>query len=270
MNSVYAKACELEHSGIPFVMVTMLSHRGHAPQDPGAKAIVTKVGLEAGTVGGGKVEAKAIAHAQSLLNNDAIDESELITEQKWNLQKDVGMTCGGEVEFLFEISTTQNWQIVVYGAGHVAQALVPVLLNLNCKVYCIDQRQDWLDRLPSAGAKLEKICAPVLESTLSQLPRKAFYVLMTQGHSTDYPILEKMLKDFLPPYVGVLGSPVKSKKVRAELKDAGVAPESIDALCCPMGLPLGTNEPAEMAISITAQLLERRAEVFNEEKWRKS
>jgi len=266
--SFYTKAQEMESMGQAFVVVTMLGHRGHAPQDTGAKAIVSQEGLEFGTVGGGKVEAKAIVMAKELLAKTSLSEEEKIFQVKWNLQHDVGMTCGGEVEFLFEVSSTPRWRIVVFGAGHISQALVPLLLSLDCHVTCVDTRSEWLDKLPAASGKLTKIQNTDMPSLISSLPQDSFYVLMTQGHAMDLPLLKKILSSFLPPYIGVIGSKVKAIKVRNELKSEGIKPEWIEALHCPMGNPIGTNEPAEIAISIAAQLLERRGIVFDEEKWK--
>ena len=270
--SIFAKAHDLESTGISFVVVTMLAHRGHAPQDPGAKAIVGVDGLIEGTVGGGKVEAKAILFAQDILKKETLLESEKVIQQKWNLQSDVGMSCGGEVEFLFEVSSGSNWRVVVFGAGHVAQAFIPLLLTMNCHVTCVDQRQEWLDRLPAEFSKLKKICredlASVANELADELPKNTFYVSMTQGHAMDFPVLQKILSKVLPPFVGVLGSPIKSKKIRKELLESGVPAERTQALHCPVGLPVGANEPSEIAISIAAQLLQVRAEVFDEEKWK--
>ena len=77
----------------PLVVVTVVDTAGSVPQDRGAKMIVTSEGLRFGTVGGGKVETKAIADAQAMLRGESAE---------WSLNKDVGMTCGGIVKLYFE------------------------------------------------------------------------------------------------------------------------------------------------------------------------
>lgn len=251
------KLSSLLKTSTPFVTITLLSIRGSAPQIVGAKAIVTASGIESGTIGGGKIEANAIRHAQSLLGRDDGKTSELV---KWNLQTDVGMTCGGEVQLFFEIHRDSDWPIAVFGAGHVSQTLIPILLQLHCKVTCIDSRREWLDKLPS-HPKLVALCVAEPASEVSALSEKTFFLLMSKGHSTDLPVLTEILRSRDAPYVGVIGSVQKAKVMRRELALEGIGPDKCNSFHCPVGLPLGNNTPAEIAISVIAQLIQKRDEV---------
>ncbi len=241
-------------AGTPFVTVTMVDMRGSAPQIQGAKAIITADGIIEGTVGGGKVEARAIRFAQDLL---AVNDGRSCHLETWNLQTDVGMTCGGEVRFFFEVFLSSDWKIAVFGAGHIAQAMIPILLNMNCRVTCLDQRPEWLSRI-SEHPKLTKICTQQLKDEVSKLDPRSFFVLMTQGHGTDLPVLAEILQTIEPPYVGVLGSLQKAKVLRRDLQELGVAAERIASFFCPMGVPMGNNTPPEIAISIVSQLIQER------------
>lgn len=245
---------ELLQKGQPFVTVTLVDMRGSAPQIQGAKAIITDEGIVEGTVGGGKVEARAIEYAKNLLLGESGRSCEFVT---WNLQTDVGMTCGGEVKFFFETCLCCDWRIAVFGAGHIAQALVPMLLNMNCRVTCLDQRPEWLSKI-SDHAKLTKRCTQELRSEVKNLDPRGFIVLMTQGHSTDLPVLAEVLQTMDPPYLGVLGSLQKAKVLRRDLAGMGISTEKLDSYFCPMGLPLGNNTPPEIAISIVSQLIQER------------
>src|SRR5881409_1013354 len=118
---------------VPLVAVTVVDTMGSVPQDRGAKMIVTANGLRFGTVGGGKVETKAIAEAQKMLGGEIAENTRFV---QWNLAKDVGMTCGGVVKLYFESHNAGRWQIWVFGAGHTAQALVDLLIHLDCHVTC--------------------------------------------------------------------------------------------------------------------------------------
>lgn len=257
MSTHFEIARQLELAGLDFVVVTLLAGRGHIPQDVGAKAIVTSDGLRSGTVGGGKVEARAIAHARVLLESRS-SAPESVT---WNLQKDIGMTCGGEVTYLFEAHLQKSWRVRIFGAGHVAQALIRVLAEAPVALTCIDPRAEWMAKLPHSQANLEAVLvespASWVESTALQADE--FFVVLTQGHATDVPVLEQLFRKFPEPrYIGVIGSETKGVRIRAELKSRGVTEESLALLRVPIGLDIGSNHPAEIAISIAAELLQVR------------
>jgi xanthine dehydrogenase accessory factor len=78
---------------------------------------------------------------------------------------------------------------------------------------------------------------------------------MTMGHATDRPILRRALTERAFPFIGVIGSDAKAAILRGELAGDGVTPEQAAKFQCPIGLPIGTNHPHEIAISIAAQLL---------------
>ena len=256
-------AHELKSSGVSFAVVTLITIRGHAPQDEGAKMIITPQGRHWGTVGGGKVESQAIEHARTLVAKKVMDpQPQLLI---WNLQRDVGMTCGGEVTFLFEVFHEDALKIVIFGAGHVGQALVRALEPIECHVTCIDPREDWIARLPQSSAKLKAIHVTEPMDQLAQyekhgsLDENSFFYVMTQGHATDLPVAAALMHKYPDaPYFGVIGSQVKALKLRSDLKERGLSDEAIARFHCPLGLPFGTNRPGEIAISIIAELLQIR------------
>ncbi|MCU0750716.1 MAG: xanthine dehydrogenase accessory protein XdhC [Akkermansiaceae bacterium] len=248
--TILEQAAELDRAGLPFAMVTLVESLGSAPQDAGARMIVTPNGLHAGTVGGGKVEAKAIAHAMEMLSKRS-DQPELVN---WTLKGDVGMTCGGSVKFFFETHHAHVWRIVIFGAGHVTQALVPVLLPLKCYLTVFDTRADWLEKLPAAR-NLSVMASDCLADEVDALPDDIFLICMTQGHSTDLPVIARALTRKQFPYIGVIGSKAKAAVLKKELQQAGVPEERAGDFHCPIGLDFGNNDPNEIALSIAAQLL---------------
>jgi len=235
-----------------FVVVTLVKKIGAAPQEIGAKAIVTRQGLEYGTVGGGKVEKRAIEQARQMLESNSS-----CAFYDWNLQKDIGMTCGGVVSFFLErYSAVNPFCLVIFGAGHIAQALIRLLLHLDCRVICFDSREEWLNKLP-ISPKLKIICTSDLAAQVALLPNKAFVCLMTMGHSSDLPILIEVMKNRERfSYVGNIGSKQKATRLRKDLKEAGISQEKLEAFYCPMGEEgCGNNSPIEIAFSIVAQIL---------------
>jgi xanthine dehydrogenase accessory factor len=141
------------------------------------------------------------------------------------------------------------------------------LLLLDCSLFLCDDRKEWIDKLPQ-NSKLKVYHCDYLDfinkikfNSLTQV------IVMTRGHQTDFPILKEiLLKDYDFNYIGVLGSPVKSKKIKSELKDAGVKIDKIQKLRCPMGLEMGSNQPSEIALSISAEVLRCRDLISAESK----
>lgn len=240
-----------------FVVITVAAQRGSVPSEAGAKAIVTRDGLADGTLGGGKVEARAIQHALALLASAPSSTCDLVT---WNLQRDIGMTCGGEMSLLFErVAARHPWHLALFGAGHVSQALVRIIATTRCHIDVIDERHDWLDRLPDLE-NVRRHPVRAFEDGVSLIHPGTFVISITKGHSSDRPVLRDLLLRPTPPpaFIGVIGSAAKRATLLRELAEDGVPPTLLTSITCPIGLPIGGNDPAEIAISIAAQLLERR------------
>ncbi len=253
MTSFAKSLTALNEQNNSFVLVTLINIKGSAPQVIGAKMLVTSEGLYWGTVGGGKIEAHCIRHAKNLLQHKAGAET-----QTWNLQKDIGMSCGGEVSLFFDVTLVDSWHISIFGAGHISQELCRVLQTWSCQVSVFDTRADWLEKLPSAENINKKLSASLAQEVLT-LPQKSFLLCMTMGHATDLPILMEAYKKFeIFSLVGVIGSDIKAEKIKKELLESGANSSQVSQLASPLGLPIGNNTPSEIAISICALLLAKR------------
>ena len=253
----YEQLVALQTEGVAFVLVVLVESLGSTPQDSGAKMLVTAAGLHAGTVGGGKIEAKAIALATELIQSGAAAPRFV----NWILKTDVGMTCGGSVKLYFEPHPTGGagaaWPLWIFGAGHVVQALVPVLAPLDCQITVVDPRPEWLDRLPRAR-NIRYVQADQPADLVAQMPDHAFLLCLTKGHTSDRPVLQRALADKKFPFIGVIGSNAKAELLRRELIATGLPAERAAQFHCPVGLTFGTNHPHEIALSIAAQLLTER------------
>lgn len=245
---------ELLASKAPFVAVTVVDTMGSTPQDRGSKMLVTSDGRHSGTVGGGKIEARAIEEAKQLLADPNAPKTRF---HQWSLEKDIGMTCGGIVRVYFEAFNVTRWNIVVFGAGHVAQSLVETLSKLDCRVTCIDPRPEWLAGVPDSP-RVTKIHSTDMPSEVAKIPEGSYIILMSMGHTTDKPILIEILRTRKFPYLGVIGSNSKAKRLRQDIAEAGLPEEAQRAFYCPIGLPIGSDAPQEIAISVVAQLLQER------------
>jgi xanthine dehydrogenase accessory factor len=252
---IWEKALECQSQGLSYVMVTLIDARGSIPQEIGAKCLVTSKGLYAGTVGGGKVEAEAIQRSLKILSSEKQVNPIIVT---WNLQRDIKMTCGGEAKFLFEHFPARVWPIALFGAGHVGQALSKTLRELNCQLTVVDSRQEWLDKIQGVN----KICHENPHELVSSFSPHTFFISMTQGHAFDVPVLFEIYKHFpKAPYIGVIGSDTKGRAIKNDLRELGVDEDFLNHLRIPIGLPLGTNQPPEISISIAAELIQIRDKI---------
>jgi xanthine dehydrogenase accessory factor len=245
-------ALDLRDKQEPFVLVKIVQTVGSVPQEAGAGMIVSKAGRVDGTVGGGKLEARCLLECQDMLSGQ---KKETTRFHKWKLDSDIGMTCGGSVQVYFELYAGSTWRVVIFGAGHCAQALCRVLSVLPCRIVVVDNRSDWLAKLPE-HAHIEAVAVNTYADYVENLAETDFVVLMTMGHSTDSPVLVKILQRFQAdlPYLGVIGSKAKRARLVQDLQAAHLSERS-DAFFCPVGLDIGGNAPGDIAVSVAAQLL---------------
>lgn len=149
--------------------------------------------------------------------------------------------------------------VYVFGGGHVAQELVPVLSHVGFRCVVMDDREEFASK---------KLFPTAAETILGDFNRISDYititgndyiVVMTRGHAHDYTVEEQVLHTNAC-YVGVIGSKNKIRAVSERLKAAGVSDEDIERAHSPIGLPIKAETPAEIAISIAAEMIQVRAE----------
>lgn len=257
METYFEALQRLAASNEPFVAVTVVDTLGSTPQDRGSKMLVTREGRRFGTTGGGKIEARCIDEAKKLLEDSSAPKTRYF---QWSLEKDIGMTCGGIVRVYFEAFNVTRWNVVVFGAGHVAQSVIEMLSKLDCRITCIDPREEWLARIIDSP-KVTKVHAKDMAGEVKKIPENSFVVLMTMGHSSDSPILVEILRTRKFPYLGVIGSHSKAKRLEQDIAAAGLPDEAQKAFYCPIGLEIGSDAPQEIAVSVAAQLLQERDRV---------
>ena len=253
---ILEKSRDLYLAHTPFCVVTIIDKRGSIPQIPGGKAVFTQQGLCCGTVGGGRLEKRCEEIACEMLTEPNSAPTKLVT---FNLNRDLSMTCGGEVTLFFEgRGEATDWTIALFGAGHVAQALCRLLITLDCRVMIFDTRADWLASLPPSP-RLSARPVDELRQGALMVPANADIVVMTIGHAEDRAILKALAEtghDF--PYIGVIGSKAKAASLKKGLAVDGLPKGFVERLVCPVGEKLGDNTPPEIAIGIVSQLLKRR------------
>ncbi len=243
---------DLDTASTPHVLVTVASARGSAPREAGAKMVVTADGLF-GSVGGGNLEHQACAMARRMLA-EGVGEP---TIEHYPLGPALGQCCGGQVALLLEPFLADNIQILLFGAGHVGQALVKLLADLPCRVSWIDSRQDAFPTDIPANVAVVVSDAPVYE--VGEAPSGAYYLVMTHSHATDRDITEAILRRGDFAYCGLIGSNTKRRQFEKRWRAKGLSDAQIGRLTCPIGIDtIHGKRPAEIAIAVTAQILSHR------------
>ena len=151
-------------------------------------------------------------------------------------------------------------RVYVFGGGHVAQELVPVLAHVGFRCVVMDDRAEFTRPELFPGAE-EVICGDLTRiRDYMTIGCEDYVCVMTRGHSHDTVVQAQVLR-CRPTYCGVIGSAQKAAGVRKKLKEEyGLAEEELDLVTTPIGLPIKGETPAEIAISIAAQMILHRAE----------
>ncbi|HZK11035.1 MAG TPA: XdhC family protein, partial [Atribacterota bacterium] len=136
--------------GETIALVAIVETKGSTPREVGAKMIVNKDGLVAGTIGGGVTEAKVIEEAKQALREG---KGKLLTYHltKEQAALDEGAICGGEMKIFIDILQPKEG-VLIFGAGHIAVCVSKLAKTVGFKVTIIDDRKEFAnqDRFPEA------------------------------------------------------------------------------------------------------------------------
>ena len=253
---------QLRHDGQPGVLVTVIEVRGHAPREAGAKMVVSR-DRSWGSVGGGNLEATAVARARELLLSGTSEPEICDMQLNPHARAEHGrQCCGGVVRLLLEPLAVRP-VIALFGIGHVGYELARILSRLPIRLLLVDSRAEQLDRVRLAdvidGTADVSIHHTLLgEQVLEQLPRGAHVVIMTHDHAEDFALCDAALRVGRPlGGIGLIGSAVKWTRFQAQLAELGHGPEDIARITCPIGLPgITGKDPATIAVAVAAALLE--------------
>ena len=151
-------------------------------------------------------------------------------------------------------------KVYIFGGGHVAQELVPTLARVHFHCVVMDDRPEFTNPELFPGV-MDTICDSFDNiNDILDIKENDFVVVMTRGHKDDMLVQEKALKT--PAYyIGVIGSARKTKTVFGRLKEKGFTDEDLARITTPIGLEIKSETPAEIAVSIAAQMIMARAEM---------
>ena len=262
------------------VIIEVRQARGSTPRQAGTRMLVRENAVF-GTIGGGHLEWQAIRFAR-----EALQEAELATkgsrgaddilpaQREMALGPSLGQCCGGHVTLQWrwlDESALREWiepeamfHLQLYGAGHVGCEVARLLARLECRVDWIDEREE---AFPAAGDEvwrdaphIRRVVTDGIAAEVAEAPPGAHLLIMTHSHALDLDIVTQALKRPDTGFVGLIGSATKRARFTRQLLERQIPEQALTKLICPIGLPgLQGKEPAVIAISVVAQLLQTSA-----------
>ena len=163
---------------------------------------------------------------------------------------------GALTEVCFEkVLTSEVQPVVIFGAGHISRALMPILINLPIKIYWVDDRAEQFDKYQGDTSQIDIICDDFVQS-IPDLPDSSYCLVITYSHQIDFEICEKMITQNNFSYLGMIGSEIKGKKFRDRFHQKNFSEEVINKFICPIGdKQKFLKSPAAIAVTIAMDLI---------------
>lgn len=159
--------------------------------------------------------------------------------------------------FLMEPILQCDFDVAIFGAGHLGAATVDVLSRLDCNIRWIDPRRNIFPaQLPNNVTAVES-GNPADE--VAAMPQGTNYLVMTHSHPLDYEICDQVLRREDFAYCGLIGSRSKRRRFERTMRKQGMSDSLLERLTCPIGVPgIESKKPADIAVAVAAELLRIR------------
>lgn len=251
-KEIYRSVLAAMERGERIAILTLIEATGSSPGKPGQKMIVYGDGRQEGTIGGGALEHRARGAAIDMLVRG---EGGLLTYALDSTSADsIGAICGGRATVAVEIAGPAA-RILLCGGGHVAWAFARLCRELGFVYFVVDPRKEMAtaERFPDAAGIAVAPPSQFVENP--GLERFTHVIILTHDHALDRETLLSLHGAGFSGYVGMIGSRRKWVEVRESLAAAGVSSPWLDRVRCPIGEAIGAKNPAEIAVSIAAQIV---------------
>src|SRR3954470_10069311 len=247
-------------------MATLVSARGSSSAKVGSRMWIGPDGAAIGAVTiGGCVDARAIELSEEVLSNGRPLRVEMALGDED--ARAIGMTCAGTIEILVErveresdaarvifeqLKATRT--LVIVGAGEIGAALSRIAKTLDLRVVVVDGHDHLasVDRFPDADEVRVGIPSEIVDSI--GFSSDTAVVLVSHEYKYDLPILKSALASNAG-YVGMLGGRKRRDAMKELLRADSVPEAAITRLRTPIGLDIDAETPAEIAVSIAAELV---------------
>ena len=244
------------------IVVSVAETKGSVPRDSGTKMFVMASKVF-GTIGGGHLEFKAIDIARNMILSSGTRAI-----HRFVLGATLGQCCGGVMNLAFEAIDAQafgiekvptpDFQLVLFGAGHVGRAIVKMLADIPCAITWVDSRED---EFPTdIPANVKRVCTDEPACEVDAAATGSYFLVMTHSHALDQALSEHILKRDDFAYFGLIGSLSKRRQFERRLLDRNVSQAQLARMRCPIGIDgIAGKAPATIAIAVAAELLQHHS-----------
>jgi xanthine dehydrogenase accessory factor len=245
------EALRLLEAHRPFVRAVVVAATGSVPGKVGATMIVRSDGTTIGTVGGARLEEEVKLRAEAALVRR---EGELVHYDlaAW---KTGGLPslCGGSVDIALEYVPARP-NVLLWGGGHVAQAIARLLPTLEFDHSVADDRPGFVERALFPDAERREVVEP--GDLFDVFEPAAFTHLYLLGYDAakDLEVLDEAIRRF-PNVIGLIASASKREHMFATLRGRGVSREALARVRSPVGIEIGAQTPAEIAVSVAGEIV---------------
>ena len=242
-----AEVLDAQEARHPMALVVGVSG---SPELVGARVVVrqAKDGAKSlvGSFGDAVLDDGALA-----LGTQRLEEHRASTKGLYELKSASGST----VQVYVEVHYPQP-DLVIVGAGHIAQPLCSMGALMGFRVIVVDDRPDFAtrERFPEA----ERIVRVDFMDPFADIPihSTSHIVLVTRGHKYDFECLRHLLKtEVEPPYVGMIGSRRRIRAAFSQLQGEGMPKDRLSRVRAPVGLDIGAETPVEIAVAVAAEIV---------------
>jgi xanthine dehydrogenase accessory factor len=253
-RAVFEAVVTAQTNGEAAALATVVSVQGSVPRHEGSKMLIHADGSFVGTVGGGAMEALVIKEAQAALNDG---KTRMVGYTLNDLAAGDPGICGGTVQLFIEPLNVAPVLLVI-GIGHVGKALAELGKWMGYRVIVSDDRSDYCN--PNYLPKMDGyiVCKPGEVAQKTTINANTYVAAVTRGLPVDIHLIPELLKTDAA-YIGLIGSRRRwALTVKALEQEYALTDEQLRRIHAPIGLELQAETPAEIAVSIMAEITMRR------------
>lgn len=239
------KTAQLCRNNTPAVVVSSLPHNENVANTVSNNKLIVTESAQFGTLGNDLTDRRAFILAQEFLQIAASSPASRTNTVTTHIKD----------ELFFDMISQSRFRLKLFGAGHIAQAIVSILQDADCEITWIDNRDNIFPKNIPFNVTTVETDTP--ECEIDSLSAGCYILIMTHCHQLDLRLCHQVLKQHDFAFCGLIGSTSKRHRFKKKLLARGVAERAISRLTCPIGIDnINGKLPQQIAISVAAQLLQ--------------